>query len=177
METVEQVASHLSGAAGPDGVDGVDLRNWLLRFGKESEALREEMAAWSEWSANCHPPWAAYRALMAGRLVALDKSPGVRPVGIGSIFWRLFAKCLIKVIGHEATSACGNVNLLCAGLPAEIEGLFTLSGSRLMGVLRGAAIASSRHNNSYRNGWCQGNSSSSRHKSCSGSTSRGITAS
>eukprot|EP00978_Attheya_sp_CCMP212_P024835 scaffold78676_cov64-Attheya_sp.AAC.3 len=48
-ETVDAVASRLSGAAGPDGVDGVDLRNWLLRFGKESEALREKMAAWSEW--------------------------------------------------------------------------------------------------------------------------------
>eukprot|EP00978_Attheya_sp_CCMP212_P041116 scaffold231684_cov46-Attheya_sp.AAC.1 len=79
------------------------------------------MAAWSKWLANGRPPWAAYRTLMASRLVALDKQPGVRPVGIGSIFRRLFAKCLIKVIGHEATSACGNVNL-CAGLPAGIEG-------------------------------------------------------
>jgi hypothetical protein len=75
-ETVEQVASHLIGAAGLDGVDGVDLRtNWLLCFGKESEVPQTEMAAWSKWLANGHPPWAPYRALMAGRLVALDKSP------------------------------------------------------------------------------------------------------
>ena len=38
-EFVEKVASRISGAAGPGGVDAVDLQNWLLRFGKESEAL------------------------------------------------------------------------------------------------------------------------------------------
>lgn len=120
-EVMERVATRLSGAAGPDGVDSVDLRNWLLRFGHESDLLRTEMAKWCEWLANSHPPWAAYRGLMAGRLVALDKLPGVRPLGIGSIFRRLLAKGLIAVIGQQATSACSNLNL-CAGLPAGIEG-------------------------------------------------------
>jgi hypothetical protein len=81
--TVETVAAKLSGAAGPGGVDAADLWNWLLRFGVESDDLREEMAAMTAWLANMHPPWAAYRALMACRLVALEKQPGVRPVGIG----------------------------------------------------------------------------------------------
>ena len=43
-EVVERIAANLSGAAGPGEVDAVDLRNWLLRFGVESQALREEMA-------------------------------------------------------------------------------------------------------------------------------------
>ena len=120
-EIVEEVASKLSGAAGPGGTDAVALQSWLLRFGAESELLRIEMAAWTEWLTNAHPPWAAYRALVACRLVALDKQPGVRPVGIGEIFRRLFAKCTIAIIGHQATTACGNLNL-CAGLPGGIEG-------------------------------------------------------
>ena len=33
--------------------------------------------------ANNSPPWEAYRALMYGHLIALDKHPGVRPVGVG----------------------------------------------------------------------------------------------
>jgi hypothetical protein len=119
--TVKTVAAKLSGAAGPGGVDAVDLRNWLLRCGVESEDLREEMAAMTAWLANMHPPWAAYRALMACRLVALDKQPGVRPVGIGESYRRLMAKCLLEEIGHKATTACGNRNL-CAGLPGGIEG-------------------------------------------------------
>ena len=94
-DDVESVATRLSGAAGPGGTDAVDLRNWLLRFGKESEALRVEMALWAAWLANGTPPWAAIRTLMAARLVALAKEPGVRLVGIGEIYRRLFAKCLL----------------------------------------------------------------------------------
>jgi hypothetical protein len=120
-DVVEAVASRLSGGAGPGGTDAVDLRNWLLRFGAESESLRDSLAAIAEWLANEHPPWAAYRALMACRLVALDKCPGVRPVGIGEVYRRLMAKCLLEVTGHQATAAAGNLNL-CAGLPAGIEG-------------------------------------------------------
>ncbi|KAI2507267.1 hypothetical protein MHU86_7103 [Fragilaria crotonensis] len=121
QDDVEAIASRLSGAAGPGGTDAVDLANWLLRFGRESEALREEMAAWTNWLANTSPPWAAYRAVMANRLVALDKQPGTRPVGIGEVYRRLWAKCLLKAIGSQATAACGNYNL-CAGLQAGIEG-------------------------------------------------------
>ena len=55
-ETVEAVASKLSGAAGPGGVDAVALQNWLLRFGSESEQLRQEFAEWTRWLANTHPP-------------------------------------------------------------------------------------------------------------------------
>jgi hypothetical protein len=58
---------------------------------------------------------------MAGRLVALDKEPGTRPVGIGETYRRLMAKCLLLAIGHQAATACGNYNL-CAGLKAGIEG-------------------------------------------------------
>ena len=67
------------------------------------------------------PTWAAYRALKANRLVALDKCPGVRPVGIGESWSRLFAKCVLKVSVGEAKEACG-VKQLCAGLEAGIEG-------------------------------------------------------
>jgi hypothetical protein len=61
--------------------------------------------------------------MMVNRLVALDKQPGTRPVGIGEVYRRLWAKCLLKAIGSQATAACGNFNL-CAGLQAGIEGAF-----------------------------------------------------
>jgi hypothetical protein len=47
---VEDVASLLSGGAGPGGPDGADLKNWLLRFGAELESL----AGLAEWLANEH---------------------------------------------------------------------------------------------------------------------------
>ena len=58
---------------------------------------------------------------MANRLMALDKCSGVRPVGIGKIWRRLFAKCVLKVAGAEATEVYGS-DQLCAGLKAGIEG-------------------------------------------------------
>jgi hypothetical protein len=48
-EEVETVAARLSGAAGPGGTDAVDLRNWLLRFGLESEGLRTCLAQLRHW--------------------------------------------------------------------------------------------------------------------------------
>ena len=38
---------------------------------------------------------------MSGRLIALDKSPGIRPVGIGETWRCLLAKCLLRVTGQE----------------------------------------------------------------------------
>jgi Reverse transcriptase (RNA-dependent DNA polymerase) len=58
---------------------------------------------------------------MACRLVAIDKCPGVRPIGIGELWRRLFAKTVLSVCGKEAKNACGT-DQLCAGLESGIEG-------------------------------------------------------
>ena len=120
-DTVMIVAKKLSGAAGPGGIDSMALQQWLLRFGVSSNLLREAVAHFTRWLANCTPPWAAYRAIMANRLVALDKCPGVRPVGIGEIWRRLFAKTVLILAGNEAKEVCGDEQL-CVGLEAGIEG-------------------------------------------------------
>ena len=69
---------------------------------------------------NSSPPWAAYRALMACRLVALDKRPGVRPVGIRETLCRALAKLVMREAGEQAKTACRNLQL-CVGLKAGIE--------------------------------------------------------
>ena len=85
QESVQRVADRMKGRAGPSSVDVQAMSQMLLKFGKNSQVLWEEMASWVEWLGNDSPPWAAYRALMACRLVALDKQPGVRPLGIGEV--------------------------------------------------------------------------------------------
>ena len=106
-DVVSVVAGRLSGGAVPGGTDSVSLQHWLLRFGAASGELRLIVAEVGEWLSNGRPPWAAYRAMMSGRLVALDKSPGIRPVRIGETWRRLLAKCLLRVSGQEAKAACG----------------------------------------------------------------------
>ena len=58
---------------------------------------------------------------MSGRLIALNKQPGIRPVGVGETWRRMMAKCLLKVAGPEAKTACGTTQL-AAGLEAGVEG-------------------------------------------------------
>ena len=48
QETVQEVANKLRGGARPPSVDGLAMSHWLLRYGKHSQILREELAAWLE---------------------------------------------------------------------------------------------------------------------------------
>ena len=59
---------------------------------------------------------------MSGRLIALDKHPVVRLVGVGEMWWCLFAKIVLKVTGPEETMVCQDDHL-CAVLKAEIDGM------------------------------------------------------
>jgi hypothetical protein len=114
-------AAHLSGGAGPCGVDDTTLKLWLLRHEVSSERLREEMNHWVVWLSNGSPPFAAYHAINLARMLASDKKPGVCPLACGEIWMRLWADCLNTETKVGATTACGNVSL-CASLRAGIEG-------------------------------------------------------
>ena len=85
--------------------------------------------------ANSSSPWADYHALMACCLVALDKRPGVRPVGIGETLCRALAKLVMRAAGDQAKMACGNIQL-CAGLEAGIEGATHTVGQRRLERVR-----------------------------------------
>ena len=101
----------LSGAAGALEAEAIELRNWLLCFGSVSEELRVVIARLTDWMANSSPPWATYLSLMARRLVALDKWPGVRPVVIGETLRRALDKLVMRAAGDQAKTACGNLQL------------------------------------------------------------------
>ena len=120
-DDVMWVASKLSGAAGALGAEAMELRNWILCFGCASEDFRVVVARLADWMSNSSPTWAAYRALIACRLVELDKRPGVRPVGIGETLRRALAKLVMKAARDQAKTACGNLQL-CTGLKVGIEG-------------------------------------------------------
>ena len=85
--------------------------------------------------ASSSPPWAAYGALMACSLLALDKSPGVRPVGIGETFCQALAKLVMRAAGDQENTACGNLQL-CPGLEAGIEGSTHAVGQRMIERVR-----------------------------------------
>ena len=55
--------------------------------------------------------------LMACQLIALDKNPGVRPIGIGETVRRIIAKAVLCIISKDIQVAAGSVHL-CAGQPS-----------------------------------------------------------
>ena len=120
-DMVTAVAGSISGGAGTGGTDSVSLQHWLLRFGAASAELRLIVGDFVEWLGNGRPPWAAYRELMSGRLIALYKQPGISPVGVGETWRRMMAKCLLKVAEPETEAACGTTQL-AGGLEEGIEG-------------------------------------------------------
>ena len=134
-DNVMWVESKISVAAGALGAETIELCNWLLCFGCLSEELRVVVTRLADWIANSSPPWAAYCSLMTCCLVALDKKPGVRPVGIGEAIRRGLAKLVMREAGGYAKTACVNLQP-CAGLKDGIEGATHAVGQQRLEMLR-----------------------------------------
>jgi hypothetical protein len=118
---VEEAAKKLSGSAGISGFDSHQLQKILIRYGKQSENLRESFAKAVTKLANSVIEWDYIRALKAKRLIALNKMPGVRPVGIGESADRCFEKIMSIITGSDVMEVCGS-DQLCSGVKAGIEG-------------------------------------------------------
>ena len=115
------VARRIQGSAGPGCCDSSHWQNILLRFGLHSRCLCDSVASLIQSLANTPVDWPHIRALLANRLIALDKSPGVRPIGIGESLRRLIGKVVCFLTRDDAEAACG-VSQLCAGLKCGAEG-------------------------------------------------------
>jgi hypothetical protein len=119
-ECVAKATACLSGSAGPCGIDAEMLKNWLLRHGDHYGCLRDAMAMWVDWLSTGSPSYAAYRDVNTVHTVALDKTPGVRPHGVGESWMWMWSDCSHTKTKVAATNACGNTQL-CAGLRSGIK--------------------------------------------------------
>ena len=90
-------ARRIQGGAGPGGCDACHWQDVLLRYGAHSSRLRDAVAALSRRLANTIVPWDQVRALVSNRLIALDKCPGLRPVGVGETLRRIVGKAVCMV--------------------------------------------------------------------------------
>ncbi len=76
------------------------------------------MVAWRICTTLVNPQGLA--PLLACRLIALDKNPGIRPIGVGETVRRIMSKAILRIVGPYIWEATWTVQL-CAGQESGCE--------------------------------------------------------
>ena len=85
----------MSGGAGVSGINTSQWKDVILNRGGASLQLREAMPKLTMRLENTNVLWDDKCALKAKKMIALDKCPGIRPIGIGDAADQLCAKVTI----------------------------------------------------------------------------------
>ena len=117
---IRQTALHAKGSAGPSGLDSHAWRQICSLYGKASDDICTQLAALGRLLSTHSVDPVSLSPLVACLLVALDKNPGVRPIGVGEVIRRIVTKAILRVIQRLVEEACGILQT-CSGLPCGIE--------------------------------------------------------
>lgn len=116
---IRSIVLRTQGAAGPSS--SIDASSgWMCvlpSFHKESTDLCKAVAMVGRRICQHVVDPAGLIAFTACRLVALDKCPGVRPVGIGEVVRRILGKAVLIVTSPDVQQVTGALQL-CASLQA-----------------------------------------------------------
>ena len=119
-ESIRAAALRVEGAAGPSGIDACGWRRMCTSFGSASDDLCRSLADFARRICSETVLDHYLSTYVACRLVPLDKSPGVRPIGICEVVRRIVGKAALQVVGACVQRAAGTTQL-CAGQPMGIE--------------------------------------------------------
>ena len=117
---VRSVALRTEGAAGPSGIDAQGWRRLCSSFQLASSELCDALACLCKRICSTYVDPRGLTAFVACRLIALNKCPGVRPIGIGEVVRRILGKVILATIGDEIQEAAGALQV-CAGQQAGCE--------------------------------------------------------
>ena len=108
------------GAASPSGVDAAGWKRLCSSFGQCSVDLCNAIALVTKRICSSYVDPNGISALVACRLIALDKCPGVRPIGIGETVRRIIGRAILSILKPSIMEAAGSKQL-CAGQEAGCE--------------------------------------------------------
>ena len=119
-QLIRKTALKTDGAAGPSGLDAAGWKRLCTSFQYASTDLCDAMASTARRLCCSFIDPKSLSAFVACRLVALDKRPGVRPIGIGETARRIIGKAILTTIRDDIQEAAGPLQL-CAGQEAGCE--------------------------------------------------------
>jgi len=117
---IRSAALRTKGAAGPSGVDAFCWRRLCTSFHRASDDLCASLALVARRLCTDMVDPKGLTAFVACRLIALDKCPGVRPIGVGEVVRRIVGKAVLATVKMDILEAAGPLQL-CAGQDAGCE--------------------------------------------------------
>ena len=108
---------------GAPGFSGVDARSWrsiCTSFHTASNDLCEAMALFARHLCTTYLSPNILASFLSCRLIALDKCPGIRPIGVCEVACQIVAKAALSVIQDDLQEVAGS-RQLCAGQIAGVE--------------------------------------------------------
>ena len=119
-KSIRSAALNTRGAAGPSGLDAHCWRRLCCSFHSASWDLCHSLAMVARRLCVSLVDPNGLSAFLACRLIALDKCPGVRPIGICECARRIISKAILVVTKGDVQEVAGSLQL-CAGQIAGIE--------------------------------------------------------
>ena len=111
---------NVHGFAGPSGIDAHGWKRLCTSFKEASSDLCHSLALVARRICTSYVDPKLISPLLACRLIALDKNPCVRPIGIGDTVRRILAKAVLSVVELDIQEASGCLQM-CGGQISAIE--------------------------------------------------------
>ena len=121
-QTIMKAAMRTKGSAGPSQFDADQFRRVLCsnHFKTEGKDLREGISTFAKKIATIPVDPVCLEAYVACRLIALNKNPGVRPIGVGEVLRRIVGKAIAWTLQDEIQISAGPLQV-SSGLKGGAE--------------------------------------------------------
>ena len=120
-EMIRKAAMKTRGGSGPSGLDADGWKRILLskNFSESSSDLCQTLAKVTK-NLCIEELSTSLKGFLACRLIPLNKSPGLRPIGVGEVLRRIIGKVIVSVVCNDIISSVGSLHV-CAGHEAGCE--------------------------------------------------------
>ena len=108
-QMIRETALKTEGAAGPSGLDAAGWKRLCTSFQSASTDLCDALASTARRICCSFVDPKSLLAFVACRLVALDKHPGIRPIGIGETARRIIGRAILGTTFRKLLDLCNYV--------------------------------------------------------------------